>query len=246
MGSRGGVANGSEQHDTLESFCGEPRGPSASALRLWPERLDRWLDFEPWFLYLGSIVGPVQDAARPAGGRNARAGDRYARAGQSFFGNHFLAGLEPALCGATGTEQRRAPKIAARAAAGTNFQRACGAHRRFRSHGELGRPALGPAARTSLRRDARRARRDRAAPRRHALAALSRPLLATEPVPRRAAIGKSFRPTACRPCRSKTKAPHHHQNQIQSASRPPLEEALEADISIRRKTGHFYFALTHT
>ena len=120
------------------------------------------------------------------------------------------------------------------------------AHRRFRSHGELGRPALGPAARTSLRRDARRARRDRAAPRRHALAALSRPLLATEPVPRRAATGKSFRPTACRPCRSKTKAPHHHQNQIQSASRPPLEEALEADISIRRKTGHFYFALTHT
>src|SRR5208282_2098176 len=80
--------------------------------------------------------------------------------------------------------------------------------------------------------------------RRHALAAFSRPLLAAEPLPERAAIGKSFRPTASRSCRSKTKNPNNDQNQTQSAARSPLEEIMEADISIWRKTGHFYFALT--
>ncbi|MGB9333899.1 MAG: hypothetical protein WCB14_02725, partial [Candidatus Acidiferrales bacterium] len=42
----------------------------------------------------------------------------------------------------------------------------------------------------------------------------------------------------------KTKTPNQEQNQIQSTSRTPLEKTLEADISIWRKTGHFYFALT--
>ena len=57
------------------------------------------------------------------------------------------------------------------------------------------------------------------------------------------AIGKSFRPTASRPCRSKTKTSHHNQNQTHSTPRSPLEEIMEADISTLRKTGHFYFAL---
>jgi len=121
-----------------------------------------------------------------------------------------------------------------------------GAHRGFRPHGELGGPALGRAAQRGVRGTAGRSGRDRAAARRHALAALSRPLRAAEPLPERAATGKSFRPTACRPCRSKTKTPNQEQNQIQSASRSPLEETLEADISIWQKTGHFYFALTRT
>ena len=87
----------------------------------------------------------------------------------------------------TGTEQRRASPIAARAAAGTDSQRASGAHRRFRPHREMGGPTVGPAARTSLCRIARRSRRDRAAAGRLALAAFSRPLLAAESLPGRAA-----------------------------------------------------------
>src|SRR6202030_901349 len=36
------------------------------------------------------------------------------------------------------------------------------------------------------------------------------------------------------------------QTQIPCACRAPLEETMEADNSIWRKTGHFYFALTRT
>jgi hypothetical protein len=64
------------------------------------------------------------------------------------------------------------------------------------------------------------------------------------PLPERTAIGKSFRPTASRTCRSKTKTPRENQTQIPCASRSPLEKTLEADISIWHKPGHFYFALT--
>src|SRR5579863_204963 len=47
--------------------------------------------------------------------------------------------------------------------------------------------------------------------------------------------------------RHKNKNPRPEPNQIQQpAPRSPLEEAMEADISILRKTGHFYFALTPT
>src|SRR5260370_575309 len=53
-----------------------------------------------------------------------------------------------------------------------------------------------------------------------------------------------FRPTAYRSRRSKTQSTKQDQNQIHPASRSPLEETLEADISIWQKTGHFYFALT--
>jgi len=53
---------------------------------------------------------------------------------------------------------------------------------------------VGRAAQTSLCRIARRSRRDRAAARWHALAALSRPLLAAEFLLGRAAIGKRSHP----------------------------------------------------
>jgi len=59
-----------------------------------------------------------------------------------------------------------------------------------------------------------------------------------------AAIGNSFRPTACRSRRSKTQSSHPGQNQIHSPARSSLEETLEADISIWQGTGHSYFALT--
>ncbi len=113
-----------------------------------------------------------------------------------------------------------------------------------RSHRELGGKPLGRAAGRSLCGTSRSAGRNRTATRWLALAALSRPLLASEPLPERAAIGKSFRPTASRPCRSKPKTPNQDQNQIPSASQSPLAKALEADNSKWQKTGHFYFALT--
>src|ERR1035441_839106 len=65
-----------------------------------------------------------------------------------------------------------------------------------------------------------------------------------EPLPERTAIGKSFRPTASRTCRSKPKPPSQDQNQIPCGCQSPLEKALEEDISIWHKPGHFYFALT--
>src|ERR1035437_9662535 len=87
----------------------------------------------------------------------------------------------------------------------------------------------------SLRGTSRSAGRNRTATRWHALAALSWPLLAPAPLPERTAIGKSFRPTASRTCRSKTKTPRENQNQIPCASRSTLEKTLEADISIWHK-----------
>src|SRR5207245_11477426 len=75
-------------------------------------------------------------------------------------------------------------------------------------------------------------------------AACSPPLPAATALPGGAAICNSFRPTACRSCRSKTQTPNQDQNQTHPLSRSPLEETLEADISTWQKTGHFYFALT--
>jgi len=59
-----------------------------------------------------------------------------------------------------------------------------------------------------------------------------------------ATIRKSFRPTASRTCGKNTETQKQNQTQIPCACRSPLEKTLEADISIRRKTRHFYFALT--
>src|SRR5260370_21957168 len=99
-------------------------------------------------------------------------------------------------------------------------------------------------ARRCLRRITRGARGDRKALGWQSLAALPRPLSAAAPLPCGAALGNSFRPTAYRSRRTKTQSTKQDQNQIHPASRSPLEETLEADISTWQKTGHFYFALS--
>src|SRR5216683_99358 len=87
--------------------------------------------------------------------------------------------------------------------------------------------------------------RDRTAVGRKPLVALPRPLSAPASLPRtRAAARKSFRPTASRTRGTNTETPKQNQTQIPCACRSPLEKTMEADISILRKTGHFYFALT--
>src|SRR5205807_8581017 len=86
---------------------------------------------------------------------------------------------------------------------------------------------------------------DRTAVGRKPLVALPRTLSAPAPLSRTgAAFHKSFRPTASRTCGTNTETPKPNQTQIPCACRSPLEKTLEADISIWRKTGHFYFALT--
>jgi hypothetical protein len=59
-----------------------------------------------------------------------------------------------------------------------------------------------------------------------------------------ATVRKSFRPTASRTCGTNTETQKQNQTQIPCARSSPLEETVEPDISILRKTGHFYFALT--
>jgi len=87
--------------------------------------------------------------------------------------------------------------------------------------------------------------RDRTALGRKPLVALPRAISAPARLPRiGAAFRKSFRPTASRTCGTNTETQKPKQTQIPCACGAPLEETLEADISIWRKTGHFYFALT--
>ncbi len=112
-------------------------------------------------------------------------------------------------------------------------------------HRELGRKSLGSRAGRSLRGTSWSCRRDRTTIGRKPLVALPRPLSASAPLPRTAAATrKSFRPTACRTCGTNTETHKQNQTQIPCANRAPLAKTLEADISIWRKTGHFYFALT--
>src|SRR5258706_7684457 len=78
-----------------------------------------------------------------------------------------------------------------------------------------------------------------------ALATLPRPLPAPAPLPSTpATVRRSFRPTASRTRGAKSKTKRQNQTQIPCACASPLEETVEPDISILRKTGHFYFALT--
>ena len=176
----------------------------------------------------------VRGAARPAGERDAPAANRHTRAGQSFSGDDLLAVLATAFCRAAGHGRECPPATGGQPSAGGNSQRAGGAHGGSRSHGQLAGPALGRVARTGLRRLTRGARGDRTASGRFALAAFPRPLPAAARLSGGAAIGNSFRPTACRSRRSKTQSSHQGQNQIHSPAPSPLEERLEADISTLR------------
>src|SRR5258706_587623 len=112
-------------------------------------------------------------------------------------------------------------------------------------HRQLGRKSLGTTAGRRLCGASWSCGRDRTAVGRKPLAALPRPLSAPAGLPRTgAAVRKSFRPTASRTCGTNTETPKPNQTQIPCACRSPLEKTLEADISIWRKPGHFYFALT--
>jgi hypothetical protein len=54
----------------------------------------------------------------------------------------------------------------------------------------------------------------------------------------------SFRPTASRTCAQSRATQEQNHTPIPCACRSPLEQTMEADISILRKPGHSYFALT--
>jgi hypothetical protein len=148
-----------------------------------------------------------------------------------------------ALYGRAPAAGQRTPAARAGTSAGADPQRARGAHGGAGLHGEVAGPTLGCAARGRVCRVARRGRGNRTALGRQPLAALSGTLPAPAAVSgRRAAFGKSFRPTASRTCRTHP----NPKSKVPSASRSPLEAALEADSSTLQKTGHFYFALTRT
>src|SRR5260370_27619650 len=109
----------------------------------------------------------------------------------------------------------------------------------------MGRKSLGGPAGRSRCGASWSCGRYRTAVGRKPLVALPRPLSAPASLPRtRAAARKSFRPTASRTRGTNTETQKQNQTQIPCACRSPLEKTMEADISILRKTGHFYFALT--
>ena len=113
-----------------------------------------------------------------------------------------------------------------------------------RSHRQLGWQSLGRATRRSLYGSSRCASGNRATIGWLALDTLPRPLSPPAPLPSTpATFRKSLRPTASR-TRGTTETQKQKQTQIPCACPAPLEETVEPDISILRKSGHFYFALT--
>src|SRR6267378_3091308 len=186
----------------------------------------------------------VRDPPGPPGEGNALGGNRHDGSSESLFGDALSSGVGAALHGGASQPAQCPSTAGSRTSPGRSPECAGGPQGDRRSHRELGRKPLGRAPGRSLRGTSRSAGRNRTATRWHALAALSRPLLASDALPERTAIGKSFRPTASRTCRSKPKTPSEDQNQIPCGCQSPLEKALEEDISIWQKPGHFYFALT--
>src|SRR3981189_1067307 len=186
----------------------------------------------------------VRDPPGPPGEGNALGGNRHDGSSESLFGDALSSGVGAALHGGASQPAQCPSTAGSRTSPGRSPECAGGPQGDRRSHRELGRKPLGRAPGRSLRGTSRSAGRNRTATRWHALAALSRPLLASDALPERIAIGKSFRPTAPRICRSKPKTPREDQNQIPCGCQSPLEKALEEDISIWQKPGHFYFALT--
>jgi len=113
------------------------------------------------------------------------------------------------------------------------------------SYGQLGPKSLAGTGGGSLCGASGSCGRDRTAVGWKPLVALPRALSEPAPLPRTpAAVRKSFRPTASRTCGTNTETSKQNKTQMPCASRSPLEKAMEADISMWRETGHFYFALT--
>ena len=162
-----------------------------------------------------------------------------------FLEMHFLAFLGTALRGDTGAEQRRASASGAHASTGADSQCARGTDGRFRSHREMARSALGSSARRRFARAcAAPARRSNAGSTGATGCVSADRYLPLAPLPGRGrdrqvlpAYGLQDLPMQNRNPKPKSKPSH-------PASRSPVAKSLEADISIWRKTGHFYFALT--
>src|ERR1035438_9506010 len=187
---------------------------------------------------------PVRHAAGPPGKRNAPSGDRQHGRGQSLFGNTLYSAVGTALQRSTSQSPQCPSTVGWRAAPRGNPQRARGTHGGRRSHRQLGWQSLGRATRRSLRGSSRCAGGNRATTGWLALATLPRPLSPPTLLPSTPAIfRKPFRPTASRTCGT-TETQKQNQTQIPCACPAPLEETVEPDISILRKSGHFYFALT--
>src|SRR5271165_1456192 len=200
----------------------------AHAVRTGPGRVGDRVDCGALPAGQGPHRATLRHPAGSSGEGDASAADRHAGAGQPFSADDLLALLAAAFCRARGHGGQRPPPAAAHPTAGRNSQLTRDAHGSCRSHRELAGPVLGTATGTGLRRITRGACRNRTTFGRFALAALSRPLPAAAPLPGRAAICKSFRPTASRTCRCKTQNLTPDQNQIHSATGSPLEKA---DIS---------------
>ena len=149
----------------------------------------------------------VRNPPGPPGEGNALGGNRHSGSSESLFGDALSSGVGAALHSGASQPAQCPSTAGSRTALGRSPQCAGGPESDRRSHGELGWKPLGRAPGRSLCRASRSAGRNRTATRWHALAALSRPFVASAPLPERAAIGKSFRPTASRTCRSKPRTP---------------------------------------
>src|SRR6202162_6467255 len=187
----------------------------------------------------------VRNAAGPFGKGNAPGRDRQPRCRESFFGDALSSGVGTAFHGGTSQAAQCPSTVGSRTAVGGNSKRARGSPGSRRSQRQLGGHPLGRATRRSMRGSSRSAGGSRTASGWLTLATLPRPLSPLAPLPSTpATVRKSFRPTASRTCGTKSKTKRQNQTQIPCACRAPLEETVEPDISILRKTGHFYFALT--
>src|ERR1700693_1642002 len=186
-----------------------------------------------------------RNAAGPLGKGNALGRDRQPRCRESFFGDALSSGVGTAFHGGTSQAAQCPSTVGSRTAVGGNSKRARGSPGSRRSQRQLGGHPLGRATRRSMRGSSRSAGGSRTASGWLTLAPLPRPLSPLAPLPSTpATVRKSFRPTASRTCGTKSKTKRQNQTQIPCACRAPLEETVEPDISILRKTGHFYFALT--
>ena len=187
----------------------------------------------------------VRNAAGPLGKGNAPGGDRQHRCRESFFRDAFSSGVGRAFHGGTPQAAQCTPTVGSRTAAGGNSKRARGSPGSRRSHRQLGWKPLGRATRRSLRRSSGCTGGNRTTTGWLALATLPRPLSPPAPLPSTpATVRKSFRPTACRTRGTKSRNQKTKSNPNTMCLPITLEETMEPDISILRKTGHFYFALT--
>src|SRR3984893_17716866 len=188
----------------------------------------------------------VRNAAGPPGKRNAPDGHRQHGRRESLFGDALSSAVGRTLQRSTSQPAQCASTVGWSTAPGGNPQRARGTHGGRRSHRQLGWKSLGRATRRSLRGSSGCAGGNRATTGWPALATLSRPLSPPAPLPSTPAPAReSFRAYGLRDSRNEEQNQKiRHMIFGFDFCRSPLEETMDPDISILRKTGHFYFALT--